>query len=241
MRLATAATAVLCCLASSLHAEPRQVYADGAPSWLRAVGKLHVPGVRYNKGYGNHRQENCSGTLVAMANSQRANTVITAWHCLEFYGDLSRPITFTLQMADGQLLNREAYRVADGGGMHADWAVLKLFKDVATEAIPALVPHPTSADPQRPVTMAGYSGDQGLGDQGKALTYHANCHITRQQPRESESNCSAYKGASGGAVVQLAADGSAQLGGVISRGDSENVSIYVPINGFRGQLNRFLR
>ncbi|PLW66996.1 trypsin-like serine peptidase [Pseudohalioglobus lutimaris] len=241
MRLAAAVSVALCCAAGPLQAEPRQVYRDDAPVWLRAVGKLHVPGVRYSQGYGNHQLENCSGTLVATANSQRANTVVTAWHCLEFYNDLSRPITFTLLTENGESLSREAYRVADGGGMHADWAVLKLFHSVNTDSVPALTPLPASADATRPVTMAGYSGDQGLGDNGNVLTYHADCRITRQQLRESASNCSAFKGASGGAVIQLSAEGRAQLGGVISRGNSENVSIYVPISGFRGSLTRFLK
>lgn len=240
MRLTAVALLTFCCIAGPLHAEPRQAYRNDAPTWLRAVGKLQVPGVKYHQGYGSHQRENCSGTLVATANSRQANTVITAWHCLEFYKDLSRPITFVLQTANGTPLSREAYRVADGGGMHADWAVLKLFHSVPTDTVPALVPHPASADMALPVTMAGYSGDQGLGEHGKVLTYHANCRITRQQPRESESDCSAYKGASGGAVIQLASDGSAQLGGVISRGDSETVSIFVPVGGFRGPLNRFL-
>lgn len=124
--------------------------------------------------------------------------------------------------------------------MYADWAVLKLRRAIDTNTVPALAPHPGRADAALNVTMAGYSGDDGLGEDGAVLTYHADCQITRQQGRESESNCSAYKGASGGAVIQVSREGNAQFGGVISRGDSENVSIYVPVADFRGSLIRFL-
>lgn len=240
MKTAMAALAMLLITCTTVQAEPRKAYDKDAPQWLRAVGKLNVPGRQYHEGYSRHQQENCSGTLVARANRGRANTVITAWHCLEFYRDLSQPILFTLKADDGEAAVHEAYRVADGGGMHADWAVLKLYRAVSTQDVPALMPHPGRADPDRTVTMAGYSGDTGIGKGGNVLTYHSNCRITQQLFRESESDCEAYKGASGGAVMQLALDGSAQLGGVISRGNSQGVTLYVPVSGFRSALERHL-
>jgi V8-like Glu-specific endopeptidase len=223
------------------QAEQREVYGRHSPKWLQAVGKLDVPGVQYHQGYGRHQNENCSGTLVTTGQRNSADTVVTAWHCLEFYRDLSKPITFTLMPGSEQSLSREAYRVADGGGMYADWAVLKLHKPVRAEDIAALNVNPKRADMLRPVTMAGFSGDGGLGKEGTVLTYHSGCSITRQDRRESESDCRAYKGASGGAVIQLSPDGQAQLSGVISRGDSENVSIYVPVSGFRSPLTLHLK
>ncbi|MEP4146408.1 MAG: trypsin-like peptidase domain-containing protein [Halioglobus sp.] len=227
-------------LTANSQAEQRQAYDSQSPGWLQAVGKLDVPGVQYRDGYGRHQRESCSGSLVAPRNSSRADTVVTAWHCLEYYRDLSKPITFTLTPGTGKILIREAYRVADGGGMYADWAVLKLYDPVPTGDIPALELHPKRADMQRPVTMAGYSGDGGLGAKGAVLTYHAGCNITLQKSSQSESDCSAYKGASGGAVIQLSTEGHAQLSGVISQGNSESVSIYVPISGFRTPLNQHL-
>lgn len=240
MTVQLALSVALLIAAAAIQAEQRQAYDKQSPSWLQAVGKLDVPGVQYAEGYGKHQRENCSGTLVAARNSDRADTVVTAWHCLEYYRDLSKPITFTLMPGSGQALSREAYRVADGGGIYADWAVLKLTRPVYRGEIAALELHPQKADMQRPVTMAGYSSDAGLGAQGTVLTYHIGCSITRQTSRESESDCSAYKGASGGAVIQLSTEGQAQLSGVISRGNSQSVSIYVPVSGFRGSLNQHL-
>ncbi len=227
-------------LVPNAQAEQRQAYDRQSPGWLQAVGKLNVPGVQYKNGYSQHQLENCSGTLVAPRNSHDADTVVTAWHCLEYYRDLSKPITFTLTPENGAVLTREAYRVADGGSMYADWAVLKLSESVSTGEVPALEVHPERADMQRPVTMAGYSGDSGVGADGAVLTYHASCNITRQTSAHSVSDCSAYKGASGGAVIQLSTEGRAQLSGVISQGNSETVSIYVPVSGFRRPLSQHL-
>lgn len=227
-------------LPALIAAEERSAYSGDSPGWLAAVGKLDVPGSRYRDGRRRHHREDCSGTLLARGADRRADTVLTAWHCLEHYDDLSRTITFTLLPNSATPIIREAYRVADGGGMHADWALLKLYRPVEAREVQGLAPHPAQADIARPITMAGYSGDEGLGDSGATLTYHGDCRITRQHPRESESDCQAYKGASGGAVIQISPGGEALVSGVISRGDSESVSIYVPVGEFRGPLNRFL-
>ena len=231
---------LLLTVSSGLKAEQRKTYAEHSPSWLQAVGKLDVPGIQFAEGKRRHQQENCSGTLVAPAGKQLADIVITAWHCLEFYRDLSRPITFTLLPGSDRVTRREAYRLADGGGMYADWALLKLYHPVDTGTIPAMELSMEQSDPQRNVTMAGFSGDQGLGRDGAVLTYHENCRITRQQREGSETDCSAYKGASGGAVVQLSPQGRPQLTGVISRGNSEGISIYVPVADFRRSLEQHL-
>ena len=227
-------------LSTALLAEERSAYTEQSPAWLVAVGKLEVPGSRYRDGRRKHYREDCSGTLLAAAPGRRADLVLTAWHCLEFYDDLSRAIIFTLRPNSAKPVQREAYRVADGGGMHADWALLKLHRPIEAADVPGLPPHPERADVARPITMAGYSGDDGLGGGGATLTYHRQCRITQQKLRESESDCQAYKGASGGAVIQLSTEGEALVSGVISRGNSESVSIYVPVAGFRGPLNRFL-
>ncbi len=232
--------ALLASTAARAEPDPRRAFGEGSPDWLRAVGKLHVPAVRYSQGYGSHRNENCSATLVGGDNQRPADTLVTAWHCLEDYRDLSRPITFTLLPDSDAPISREAYRVADGGGMYADWAVLKLAVPIERKLVAPLAVHPQRADPAVPVTMAGYSSDAGLGRGGQALTYDADCSITGQAGRESRSDCRAFKGASGGAVIQRDGQGRAQLCGVISRGDGVGLSIYVPVADFRSALNRAL-
>ncbi len=220
--------------------DPRQVYSAAAPLWLRAVGKLQVPGSKYNAGTREHLLEDCSATLVARTPGRPADTIITAWHCLAHYDDLSKPIVFTLLPGQPGTLTREAYRLADGGGMYADWALLRLRQSVPTAAVDALAIAPGGADPARPVTMAGYSRDEGIGEGGKRLSFDPACLITARAPTTSTSNCRAYKGASGGAVMQLSTAGTPQLSGVISEGDGAGLSTFVPVAAFRSAISLHL-
>ena len=222
-------------------ADSRQVFGPGSPAWLRAVGKLQVPGHKYRDGRRAHHREDCSATLVARPASTRADTIVTAWHCLEFYRDLSKPITFTLMPGSELHSTREAYRLADGGGMHADWAILRLYEAVSLRDIPAMRIHPERAEADRAIAMAGYSRDSGLGNYGEQLTFDPDCAITHQARLRSDSDCTARKGSSGGAVIQLSALGEPRLCGVISQGDSARLSTFVPVSGFRTAIERHLK
>jgi len=224
----------------STAADTRQTYSSEAPTWLRAVGKLQVPGSKLVNGRRSHYREDCSATLVAKRSASHADTIITAWHCLEFYNDLSKPITFTLLPGSQQSIALEARRLADGGGMHADWAVLRLQRPVARNRVAALTINQRRPNAGRAITMAGYSRDSGKGNHGDTLTFDANCNITGQRRESSDSDCTAHKGASGGAVVQFSLQGQALLSGVISRGDGASVSIYMPVADFRNTINRLL-
>lgn len=225
--LATAATA---------SADSRLRFSQASPDWLRAVGQLVVPGIRLENGYARHHTERCSATLVASPGATHATVIISAWHCLEFYRDLSKRITFTLLPAGPEPLVIEAVRYADGGSMAGDWAVLRLRQPVALDQVPALLLHPQQADPALPVVMAGYSRDRGTGAHGKALSYDPACRITAADRRSGDSDCRAFKGASGGAVVQLTETGTPLLSGVISEGNSVDYSRYVPVSVFRQAL-----
>lgn len=220
--------------------DSRLRYSGDAPPWLRAVGQLRVPGSRYQDGRREHFLEDCSATLVARSPGRRADTIITAWHCLEYYNDLSRPITFTLSHGDRAPLEQEAYRLAMGGSMQADWAILRLRQAIETETATALAIHPGSADPARAVIMAGYSRDAGAADRNTRLSYDPRCLITAQAATLTDSNCLARKGASGGAVIQLSDSGVPLFSGVVSQGDSAGLSQFVPVDAFRGALNRHL-
>jgi hypothetical protein len=220
--------------------DSREVYSGTAPQWLRAVGKLRVPGSQYRGGDREHLQEDCSATLVVRLPGRPADTIITAWHCLAHYDDLSRPIIFTLLPGQPGVLQREAYRLADGGGMYADWALLRLRQPVAAAEVAAMLVHPDSADPAVSITMAGYSRDAGKGDGGKRLSFDPACLITARASASSDSNCLAYKGASGGAVVQLSPAGTPHFSGVISEGNGAGLSTFVPVAVFRNAINLHL-
>ncbi len=221
--------------------DSREVFSSTAPQWLRAVGQLQVPGSTYHEGRRSHLREDCSATLVTRGAGRKADTVVTAWHCLVNYNDLSKPITFTLLNSRNGALQREAYRLADGGGMHADWALLRLRTPVPAARATALLVHPGRADPGLAISMAGFSRDPGKGAGGEQLTFDPACLITTQAPQTSDTDCVAHKGASGGAVVQLSAEGTPQLSGVVSQGNSEGLSTFVPVAAFRSALVRHLQ
>ena len=231
------------CQAQALATDSRQTFTHDSPTWLRAIGRLEVPGTKYERGLPRNHWENCSATLVSRSSARSANTIITAWHCLEFYRDLSKTITFTLLHGTEQSFSIAATRLADGGGMHADWAVLRLLDPVPADQVAGLSVHPGRADRARTITMAGYSRDDHANPRGQRLSYDSACAITGQShiPGNSESNCTALKGASGGAVVQLSQQGEPLLAGVISQGNGSDLSIFVPVADFRTAIMANLR
>jgi Trypsin len=216
--------------------ERRETYNAQSPEWLRAVGRLQVPSRKFNAGHARHYIENCSATLVRRGHSQSANTIVTAWHCLEFYSDLSRTIHFTLPRATTPDLQYSARILASGGAMHSDWALLRLDRSISTSDSPGIQLATELLQEEAPIFMAGYSRDSGLGDTGKNLTYDANCKIDSHSTRLGETDCQAYKGASGGAVVSIGDDGHPQLYGIISAGDSESLSRFIPVYALRNAI-----
>ena len=235
-------TAALLCLAVTpavLADDPREVWDGITPPWLASVGKLTVPGVRIERGYRRHHIEDCSATLVKASGDASADLVVTAWHCLAYYRDLSKTILFTLGAPHGTPLERTARRLADGGGMHDDWAILRLNQPVPAAMAIAITDAGDIGSGDR-LVMAGYSGDPGLGDSGRHLTYHADCRPIDANGSIVQTDCLAFKGASGGAVLRTSTAGTAELVGVVSEGDGETTSTYVPLARLRTPLDRFL-
>lgn len=244
-RAGPALTALLLALLSftagaEVAPDRRLAYHAASPPWLRAIGMLTVPTVKYQDGRARNHREDCSATLVTGRRGRPADIIVTAWHCLEFYQDLSKPITFTLGNALHGRVSHRARRLTDGGGMYADWAILRLQQAIPAERVPAIQLHPGTADPARGITAAGYSRDPGLGQRGQQLTYDPTCRILQREGLLVQSDCAAHRGASGGAVVQISDEGVAQLSGVISQGDGEALLLYVPVEGFRRALAQYL-
>jgi hypothetical protein len=140
----------------------------------------------------------------------------------------------------GKDIEREAFIIASGGGMSADWALLKLQEPVSRKQVH---PFPTwgslAGENDSTLTMAGYSSDESLGQGGEVLTYDAGCRRLSSTHSLVSTDCTAFKGASGGPVV--AQEGSdVRLLGVISVGDSNSRSFYTPIRLFASSLRMYL-
>ena len=217
--------------------ERRLPVAGDAPPWLRAVGRLNIPTSRREDGRRRHYDERCSGTLLAAPDAERAaRFVVSAWHCLEYYTDLSRDIRFEIRAADGRLLRPLARAVADGGSMGADWALLELDPPIPADHSTGAVLDTSTVRAGALLAMAGYSGDPGLGAGGERLTYDPACRLTGASGADRLTDCQAYKGASGGGAFR-----GGRLVGVLSRGDSRGRSIYVPAARFSVAVTRRLR
>ncbi len=204
----------------------RQVYSADAPIALRAVGKLTVPGHDFIEGRTRQRDENCSATLVTR------QLILTAWHCLEFYQDLSQDPIFSLPLIPGQK-DVAALPAISGGSMEADWALLRLVRPIRSVTPLRIDSRSASAIKAsgESITLAGYARDQHMGAGGKELTWQSSCTIkdtdedSTQNARggQSSTDCVTYKGASGGPVII-----DNRVVGVISQGDSEQRTFFVP-------------
>ena len=203
----------------SATSSERAAYTSSAPPWLRAVGQLTVPGYETVDGERRHREENCSASLVG------PETVLTAWHCFEFYRDLSRDALFTLPLAP-RPRQVAARRLTDGGGMSADWALLRLQQPIE-DVTPIPVGRYRNTLDSATLVLAGFARDQWLGDGGRNLTWEANCRQTANERYRVGTDCVTFKGASGGAVVS-----EGKLVGVISAGDGEGVTYFAPSSLF---------
>ena len=225
---------LLCVLiALPVQASSRLAFGKGSPDWLAGVGKLDVPSQRWEQREQHHFKEHCSATL--LFHGERARYVLSAWHCLENYRDLSRDISFRIP---GSELQRNAFPVASGGGMEADWALLQLDRPVARSTFsPLQLADKHSAEAA--ITMAGFSRDVGLGRSGSILTYDPACQVTGRSNDLVATNCEAYKGASGGPVVAVH-KGRALLLGVVSTGTGEGQSYYVPAHVFIHHIKPYL-
>ena len=230
------ALALLLCLGASpvaLHSDMGRADAaltDATRARIeRGIGRLLVPAIRYRDGYARHYDEQCSATLVADAPQRESTLLLSAWHCIEDYRDLSRDLVFVA--GDGR--HYPVTVVASGGGMRSDWLLLRL-----AEALPG--PLPLGAVDRRStpaLILAGYPRSASVAS---ALALRTACTITGADGADLSSDCVLTRGASGGAAIDVS--GAPRYLGVISRGDGQSQSIFVPVGRFyehvRGHLAR---
>ena len=175
------------------------------------------------------------------AGRRTSTLIISAWHCLEDYRDLSRPLLFESRR-EGVA---RASPLLTGGSMHSDWALLRVDKALS-EFLP--LPEPKAVDPPgaepRPgdsspaerssLLMAGFP--RGAERPGAAPLIR-RCAIVGRDGPDCRSDCVLRKGASGGAVVS--GEGAPSYLGVISRGDGESQSIFVPVARFLERIRPY--
>lgn len=199
----------------------RQRFDAKAPEWMKNVAKIEVPAIKFEQGRARHYTEYCSGTLLASSETSSARFVISAWHCVEHYQDLSRSIH--VQFPHSLVTRQSGYtaRLIDsGGGISRDWALLELTEGPSTTQLRGI--SVVKTDTNKPATAAGFALNLPNGRQ--RLSYDNSC----QANGEAEWRlCTTSKGSSGGPIVQIH-DSKPSLVGVISQGDSQGFTISYP-------------
>ncbi len=203
--------------------DPRRTEVAAPAPWQAAVVKLRVPVSRLVAGRRVHSIEDCTGTVVDTV----PRRILSAWHCFDGYDDLTRAPTFRVG-------NRwhTARLLTAGGSMASDWAVLTADQD-AIDQLPALSMLSRQDAIALPlgeaITIAGFSGDAGLGADGEVLTFDDSCRIDDQDQHWLYSRCTAYKGSSGGPVLVNSHE-NPKVAGVISGRNEQGLVLFVPIH-----------
>jgi len=193
-----------------------------------AVGRLLIPAIRYVNGYARHYDEQCSASVVTIEAGRPSRHILSAWHCLEDYRDLSRPVIFERPDRSRYI----ARLIASGRSMDRDWALLALPSAVA----PGLLLGRSAADGDGSLSLAGFPRDAG---RDASLTVLNDCPVIGFDQRDKRTACVLQQGASGGPVV-ASGEPAARFVGVISRGDGETQSIFVPVDRFYAQVRAIL-
>jgi len=200
-------------------ADNRLTASEHPAPWQAAIVKINVPVTRWIDGRQKHMNEECSGTLV----QGRQPLILTAWHCFDGYRDLSKPPRFLWR---GQW--RQLRLLSHGGSMQADWALLEIPELKLENAVilPVLLKENTS---NASLLLAGYSRDTGLGQGGNELTFEQDCLLLSTGDAWHSTQCTAFKGASGGPVLSVL-QGQHYVVGIISARDEAGITLFTPVN-----------
>lgn len=212
---------LLTLLACQLNAaEQRKRFDVKTPLWMQNIAALEVPSLRFEDGRARHYIEYCSGTLLHDVETSQPRYILSAWHCVEHYHDLSQALRVRFpHLGDGNAVYKA--RLMDSGGrIDRDWALLELSASIPEQQLSGLPL--IASDPEKPATAAGFA--LAL-EQGKnRLSFDDTCQT---QDSISWEHCVTSKGASGGPLVQTL-DGTTGIVGVISQGDSQTLTISFP-------------
>ncbi len=209
------------------------------PPWTESIGRLIIPSNRIKKGQHLSFKETCSASLISKKRSPSSRFILTAWHCFENYSDLSRPINFEIKDIEGNIISRIAYRWSNGGGMHADWAILKLDKEVKRSEVKPIEYLMRDISVGDSISIAGYAKDKISTGNRFDLNY-GKCKVTEIATDIRLTDCTAVKGNSGGAVMLKIDQYNFALAGIISEGNERNISSFVPIKIFYPELQKYM-
>lgn len=191
-----------------------------------SVVPIKVPLLRLTEGYHSHHIEDCSGTLLAT----EPTLILTAWHCFDGGQDLTTPAKAKLS---GQWVPLK--KIASGGSMAADWALLEVANDKPIQQMKGLglvssapVAGAAETGMTTAVSVAGYRKHATTTTAGRTLVIDQNCDVIERSEAWLVTSCDAEAGSSGGPAVALTPQGLV-VTGVISAKRNDGRLLVTPV------------
>jgi hypothetical protein len=246
--------------------DPRLVRSSSSPKWLAAVG-------RSVSKVSTKIEQQCSLSIIADAPGKDGIIAITAGHCVAHWASSNGENGFsvahnqsTFTTNSGKKIKRSIEKVLHAETNLGDYAIVKLNAPIKHSDIKPLLEAPMTFDDLldeenntenfKPfATMAGFSGDKEKGQKGKVMTYHEKCLLNGGTSGKKKGYCTAYNGASGGAVVVTAKivdyltdetwqenEQSYFVGSIrsIEAGDDFDKTLFTPTTHYTKVLNKIL-
>lgn len=202
----------------TLFNDTRKVVNTKSPSWTKAIGRLIVPTKLEfvtKKSYIIDNKK-CSASLINIDGLNYSKVIVTASHCLTQYKKNTGELRFIIKSSSGDMIQRTAFVYKDSHysskklKTNSDYAILILNSGIsAYEVNPFIINKESFTTLEKNskssfASLAGFSGD--IGEFGAKLTYDPKCKLSYHSYTYGASNCSGFKGASGGPVVVTTTD-----------------------------------
>jgi tetratricopeptide (TPR) repeat protein len=198
----------------NLKDDTRKVVTQNSPQWTKAIGRLVIPTkikMATNSGYKVDIKK-CSATLVNFEELSSSKIIVTASHCLTEFDRKVGLLRFIIKSKDNKIIQKYATIYNDSHfdpklKEASDFAILILSSPISKQEVESINVDKRSFDnlqndyPYYFASLAGFSSD--IGDFGSKLTYDPKCEILYYNKLYGKSNCSGFKGASGGPVVLI--------------------------------------
>jgi tetratricopeptide (TPR) repeat protein len=242
----------------NLKNDTRKIVDQNSPTWTKAIGRLVIPTKikkATNSGYKIDIKK-CSATLVNFEELNSSKIIVTASHCLTQFDRSVGLLRFLIESKENKIIQKYATIYKDSGfdpklKQTSDYAILILSSPISKKDVePVKVVEKGFNRLQKEykyhfASLAGFSSD--IGDFGSQLTYDPKCKIRYYNKLYGKSDCSGFKGASGGPVVLTTSKDKKTIEyyfvGVVShfRGEKYNEIYFAPHHIFYQSLQKAIK
>jgi tetratricopeptide (TPR) repeat protein len=191
-----------------LKNDTRKIVTSTSPLWTKAIGRLIIP---TQKSATSKKIEKCSATLINFENMEASKVIISASHCLKEFDSHAGALRFLIKSKTGKVIQKYAKVIKDSQfdikrmKSKSDYAILLLSSHINKKDVsPLIVSDKSFLQLQKFYnntygSLGGFSSD--VGNFGSSLSYDPMCRLNYYNKVYAKSNCSGFKGASGGPVV----------------------------------------